>query len=475
MANTQFSITVRVKNTGNSVWWSNAVNNTAPYKLAKSNSESWGLNESILPQNYVDPNAEVVFTLVLTAPSSLGQKTLAWRMSKGTTLFGAETAKTIEVVSATPQVFDITPINGTGNETTFSAKFSGGQYKPTIARYIFYQESTNNCTIEYNRTTNQITIGPFGGPMNPPITLPSTAITETNNCYLKLMDTMITGGGANEGNIIFASFRVGFKGPLIGKTVTVYTYVENTATQNTTYIPQGNWTVPGQISVAVSPTSASLVGGQSQVISSTVSGTSNTLVGWTSYGYGSVTNTSPNTTFTSTTVSSTQYTTVRATSAADNSKWADSSLTIQPNASVVSITALSPTGNSGRYQSFTVSANGGGAPISIIQFYANSTALNSGGCLVTVYPQSGYVTVGSNGGGSVGGSLGSGTILQWTNCKLSTGSSAATISGNNATATFLLDFSGWDQYGWISLFAKASNTAGANMLDWEYRGSWFLN
>jgi len=128
------------------------------------------------------------------------------------------------------------------------------------------------------------------------------------------------------------------------------------------------------VSVSVSPTAATLIGGGTQQFSATVTGSTNTAVTWSVTGAGTVSTaglyTAP------ATVASTTTATVKATSVADTTKSASATITINP----VSV-AISPT---------TVSLGGGGTQ----QFTA--TVTNGGGTGVT-WSLTGLGTVSTSG------------------------------------------------------------------------------
>src|SRR5262249_53390284 len=110
-----------------------------------------------------------------------------------------------------------------------------------------------------------------------------------------------------------------------------------------------------QISVAISPTSATLTSGTTQQFTATVSGTSNTAVTW-SASLGTI---SSNGLFTAPTVTTTTSVTVTATSVADPMKKASATVTVNPKSSGPTITTTSiPSATEGSPYSTTLSATG---------------------------------------------------------------------------------------------------------------------
>jgi hypothetical protein len=179
--------------------------------------------------------------------------------------------------------------------------------------------------------------------------------------------------------------------------------------------------------------------------------------------------------FTAATVTSQQNVTVRATSQADNTKYGEANLTIFPTPAAVSITSFTPQQGYGRQQIYTVSANGGNAPIASLTIYTNQTQLNPGGCQVVWYPQSNYISVTSNGGPSYGAYLGYYyTQSNYSTCGVVLWNSYGSYSGNNATLSIAMDFSIWSWFSYLNNYARATNTAGASMLDWQYVGYTYL-
>jgi hypothetical protein len=467
-----FNATVIMQNTGSATWWSAGVSGTNPFRLKNTgtNPNLWVTSLMQLPTEYIDNAQSATFTIPATAPDDPGPQTFAWQMEQsGLGTFGAIASRSIEVKSLNPAIRNVTPTSGNGLEQLFSAKFIGGQAQAHTMRFHFWPNdgTTPHCWAEYNQSTNQIIIYNSSTGIRQ-IGTPGVINTIQNEyCYVKTGESTVNIGG----NVTQVSLKIGFKSTISG-TKNFYVSMVNTANVDTGWLYQGAWVIPQQVLVTVSPTSALLSSGQSQQFTSTVTGSTNTAVSWNPFGWGSVTSGGL---FTASTVSSTQNTILRATSQADTSRWADANLTIQPAPVLVTITNFSPQNGSGRYATFNVSANGGNSPISNIQFYANTTQLNTGGCLVTWYPSSNYVTLTWNGGYyTQGGYMGTASYLSTSYCTINLQASFGSTSGNNATMNLNLSYAGWPHFGWISHYAKAANNNSIVMADWQYFGYWYL-
>lgn len=132
------------------------------------------------------------------------------------------------------------------------------------------------------------------------------------------------------------------------------------------------------VSVAVTPTSASLASGATKQFSASVQGTSNTAVTWTATA-GSI---STSGAFTAPKVSSTTAVTVRATSAADPTKSASAVVNVAPPAPAVSI-SVSPTSasvNAGAGQQFSATVSG--STNTSVTWSASGGTISAGGMFI---------------------------------------------------------------------------------------------
>jgi len=467
-----FTATVVMQNTGSATWWSPGVSGTNPFRLRSTVADQnlWVTHTVQLPSDYIDSGQNATFSIPATAPNNPGYQTFAWQMGHmGLGLFGPIASQTIEVKALNPTILEVNPTSGNGLEQLFSAKFVGGQSQAHTMRFLFWPNdgSAPHCWAEYNQSTNQIIIYNSSTGVRQFGTPGVIQTIENEYCYVRTGESTVN----ITGNVTRVALKIGFKNTISG-TKNFYVSMLTFAGVQTGWLYQGDWVIPQQVTVSVNPTSALLSSGQSQQFNSTVTGSSNTAVTWTPFGWGTVTSGGL---FTASTVSSTQNTILRATSQADTTKSADANLTIQPAPVLVTITNFSPQNGSGRYATFNVSANGGNTPVNYIQFYANTTQLNGGGCLVTWYPASNYVTLTWNGGYyTQGGYMGTSNYLATSYCSINLQGSFGSYSGNNATMSLNLSYAGWPTYGWISHYAKAANTAGMVMADWQYFGYWWL-
>ena len=128
-----------------------------------------------------------------------------------------------------------------------------------------------------------------------------------------------------------------------------------TSTKDTTKSASATVTLnpPGAITVAISPTSASLGGGATQQFTATVTGTSNTAVTWSLTGTGTL---SASGLYTApATVPATSTATVQATSVADTTKSASATVTLNPVS--VSVSPSSASVTTGTAQQFTATVS----------------------------------------------------------------------------------------------------------------------
>lgn len=147
----------------------------------------------------------------------------------------------------------------------------------------------------------------------------------------------------------------------------VYRYAASTAFPSSSYGATNYWvdvdfqaaSAPAPVTISLSPSTSSLAANQSTQFTATVTGSSNTSVTWTlNPAVGSISASGLYTAPSS--ISSSQTITVRATSAADTSKVATASVTLNPSAPVVNI-SLSPSTVSllqGQSQQFSASVTG---------------------------------------------------------------------------------------------------------------------
>lgn len=142
--------------------------------------------------------------------------------------------------------------------------------------------------------------------------------------------------------------------------ITKYFWVRGTDSQGATTRLHAQITIstapPSSVSLTVSPTSTTLVSGSTQQFTATVQGTSNTAVSWSSTA-GTVSSSGM---FTAPSVSVTTMVTVIATSAANTTKKASATVTVNPSGSTisVSVTPTSASLSSGNTQQFSATVQG---------------------------------------------------------------------------------------------------------------------
>jgi hypothetical protein len=470
-----FNISFDIQNTGSAIWWGSSVYSPTAFQFKSTDSANptlWGRATFALPLDYVNSNQTIRVTIPLVAPATPGNQTIRWAMEQlGSGTFGAELNQTVEVRALNPGIINVTPTSGQGAEQTFTATFVGGQAEVTVGNFLFTNVNggTAHCRIDYYQPQNRLSVvDTYSGTVQ--YGTPGVVSTIGNDyCYLKLGDSSVN---RNSTTVTTVQVRIGFRAPMAGSTNTYALWTSNALGVNLGWLAQGQWIVPVAVNVSVSPTTVLLSSNQSQQFTATVTGTSNTNVGWWYSGWGNITTAGL---FTAATVTSQQNVTVRATSQADNTKYGEANLTIFPTPAAVSITSFTPQQGYGRQQIYTVSANGGNAPIASLTIYTNQTQLNPGGCQVVWYPQSNYISVTSNGGPSYGAYLGYYyTQSNYSTCGVVLWNSYGSYSGNNATLSIAMDFSIWSWFSYLNNYARATNTAGASMLDWQYVGYTYL-
>src|SRR6266567_4726993 len=173
----------------------------------------------------------------------------------------------------------------------------------------------------------------------------------------------------------------GTTGAVTGKpavAITKYFWVNLTDSQGATAKVHAHITIVApattDISVAISPTSATVGSGKTQQFAATVQGTTNTTVTW-SASAGSI---SSSGLFTAPTVTSNTTATVTATSAADTTKKASATVSVTaPTAVSVSVSPTSSTLTSGNTQQFAATVQG--TSNTTVTWSATAGSISSGG------------------------------------------------------------------------------------------------
>jgi hypothetical protein len=469
----QFTVQARMRNTGTAVWWDSSVNASGAFQLKHTGAGGenfWGTTNAVFPGGYVDPNGVATMPIVATAPNQIGMQQFRWRMEQsGAGAFGAEMSRTIEIRSTTPLIYNVTPQSGEGQEQVFTATFHGGNARPHTNRFLIWNNTSgqSHCWAEYDDNQQRIILYNMHTAQREFGIVGSGSTVQNEYCYVLTGSSTVSGLGTHTLTI---SLRIGFK-PALAGTRWYWTSMVNFSNVETGWIHQGNWVVPQQVVTTIAPTSASVVSGQSQQFSATVTGSANTNVSWSDNGWGA---TSSNGLFTAASVTSTQNTYVRATPQAGGPH-AQAQVTVQPAGTIVGITNFSPVQGFSRSGTWTVTANGGSHPVAVIEFKIAVSPGDTGGCRVIYYPQSNYVMFGSVSNVPFGHYAGWPNLtFTHFNCSLTMSTVSGWYSGNNASVTFTLDMRPWAQAGWKQTYAMTGNTAGNYMPDWDLRGTWFF-
>lgn len=125
--------TIRMKNTGNTIWKS-----VKGYKLASENPAdniNWGFNRVSLPSD-INPNDQAVFTFNFTSPATIGIYNFQWKMiQEGVERFGESTTNVpIEVLDCT-KIYDLA-INP--KQATYSCSADG------VCDYVWHISANDN-------------------------------------------------------------------------------------------------------------------------------------------------------------------------------------------------------------------------------------------------------------------------------------------------------------------------------------------
>ena len=262
------------------------------------------------------------------------------------------------IILGTSQMQDSLDYNPSGMAEAFPVRaFSSGQ----VASLSLFLDSSNTAATVWvglyasysghpNRLLSQAVIPqPLSGKWNS-VTIPAVQVTQGRQYWVALL-------GLN-GQIEFrdrTSYCYGESETSQQPTLTSLPATWSTGSQWSSCVVSmyGSGGAPGNVSVTMSPTAASLQAGQQTQFTATVIGTNNTAVTWTDSG-GTVTNggryTAP---------SSAGTYTVKATSVADSSKSASAVVTVsQPTQVSISVSPSTASLQTGGQQQFTAYVSG---------------------------------------------------------------------------------------------------------------------
>ncbi|WP_306601923.1 right-handed parallel beta-helix repeat-containing protein [Geothrix sp. 21YS21S-2] len=249
-------------------------------------------------------------------------------------------------------------ISGTGNTVTYSAPTAAGTHTVTAKSTVDpTKAATSVVTVKAGVA---LTLAPGATTMATSATLSFTAtVTGTTSTGVTWTVDSIAGGNATVGTITGTGNTVTYTAPGSGGTHTVTA----TSTADTTRSASTPVTVQSSVVVALTPASASVSSGATQLFTSTVTGTTNTGVVWAVDGIsggnatvGTVSGTGATATYTAPAAAGTH--TLKATSSADPAKSSTSSITVLGPVTVV-VNPTSATVATGATASITATATGG--------------------------------------------------------------------------------------------------------------------
>ena len=196
------------------------------------------------------------------------------------------------------------------------------------------QQSTANSPSSVNGTVSSISVGvsPAVASVNSGQSQQfSATVTGTTNTDVNWLVNGVNGGNSTAGTISGSGMYTA-PGAVPAGSVTVTAESVADATKSANATVSFTTAPPSTISVTISPTGASLNGGQSQRFSATVTGTSNTSVAWqvngVTGGNTSVGTISPSGLYTAPVLSSNTTVTVTARSYADTTKYANAAVSV---------------------------------------------------------------------------------------------------------------------------------------------------
>lgn len=236
---------------------------------------------------------------------------------------------------------------------------------------------------------------------------------------------------------------------------------------------------PGSVGVSVDPPAVSLLAGQTQQFTATVSGTANNAVTWNvipavgSIGTGGLYQ-APGS------VTAAQQVTVVATSAADPTKVASAAITLSPTATRTEMAGpVNPDNGSGAAQVFRFEARAMSGSLDWVQFLLNTTLSPTGGCLVYFDPPSNQVFLsGDDSQASANTWVGStvlgagGTTVSNSQCTIDGANSSADVTATAAAVNLSVTFqAGWS--GNKAIYMSAGDSGG-NVAQWPYLGYWIV-
>jgi Protein of unknown function (DUF1565) len=298
------------------------------------------------------------------APSSTTTSPTGGSSSSGDTVSITVVPSTASVVANNTQLFDATvsgasnttatwQVNGvTGGNSTLGTISSSGLYTaPAVSATMTVTVTAISNDDSTKSASAVVTVSPAstGGTSQPVVVAitPTNAsvvasktqqfsatVSGTTNTAVTWQVNGVNGGNSSSGTVSSSGL---YTAPAVtakmSATVTAVSNADNSKSASAT-VTVSPAATPQPVSVAVAPTTASVVAGKTQQFSASVSGTSNTAVGWEvdgiSGGNSSVGTISSSGLYTAPTVSSTLSVTVTAVSSADNSKSASAAVTVSP-------------------------------------------------------------------------------------------------------------------------------------------------
>jgi hypothetical protein len=240
-----------------------------------------------------------------------------------------------------------------------------------------------------------------------------------------------------------------------------------------TFYSVGSASPGGAVTVSVLPTSVTLLPSQSQPFTATVTGTSNTAVTWSIAPTGIGTFNTSNGTYTApATQAASQVLTVKATSVADNSKFATATVTLPGPPQPPAVTSVTPSSGTELAQVFaaTFSDNVGYQDITEADLLVQTSQTQAAACSAKWTPTGGYYLMNDAGTAWLGPVAAGGSgILQNSQCMLMAAVPAISGSGNNLTVNFGMVFSPTAFTGAKNVYLAATGSGGNSGL--QQKGS----
>ena len=443
----------------------------------------------------------------------------------------------ITYVSGTPMVVAVTPSSGSGLSQTFALQYSDTAGAASLQKvWVWFgsslMSSVNACVLNYNVSTNQVTLLANNGATALTATVGAATTLLNSQCSLNVAATSVALSGGNLTLNLAMTFAAAYAGPK-----NIYMWAGDVSGSNTGWIEEGTWTVTASGTPAVVSVTPSAGSGMSQTFAlkySDTAGATSLQKVWVWLG-ASLTS-SVNSCILNYNAASNQVTllandggtpltaTVGAATTLQNSQCSlnvgstsvvlsGSNLTLNlamtfeaayagarniylyaadvsgsntgweqlgtwtavvSGPGIPATVSVMPSSGSGLSQNFVLeySDPAGAASLQKVWVWLGASLASSvNSCVLNYNVPSNQVTLLANDGGTpLTATVGAATTLENSQCSLNVASSSVALSGNNLTLNLALTFQA-AYAGDQNIFMYAADASGSNS-GWQQRGTW---